>query len=77
MLEIGTSDIRVSRISGGYQRHNKRMSRENWSNFNEISDGFQQNVKKYLLDIPKYQPEISRQWSGSRKLEKSLKTAMF
>jgi len=29
LLEICTTDIRISRISAGYQRYNKRISREN------------------------------------------------
>jgi len=31
---------------------------------------FQQNIGKYLLDVPKYKPGISGQWSESKKLEK-------
>jgi len=29
LLEICTPDIRISRISAGYQKYNKRISREN------------------------------------------------
>jgi len=53
LLEIRTPDIRISRIPAGYQKCNKRVSRENLPNFNEIPARFQQNIKKYLLDLLK------------------------
>ena len=34
----------------GYQRYERRISRGDW-NFNEISNRFQRNIKKYLQDI--------------------------
>jgi len=48
LLEICTPDTRISM----YQTYNKRISRENWSNFSLTSDRFQHNIKKCLLDIP-------------------------
>jgi len=59
----------VHRISEyqGYQPDIRRISRENWPNSNYISDRFQQNIKKYLLNIPWYQPDTSTQWSQSKK----------
>jgi len=40
---------RISRISAGYQRYSKRISRGNLPNIIEITDRFQQSIKKYLL----------------------------
>jgi len=75
LLGICTPGIRISRTSAGYQRYNKRISREYLPNYNKISAILQQNVNKYLLDIPS---QISVD-SGQRvkKPEKSLKTAML
>jgi len=58
-------------MSTGYRRYNKRIPRGNGPNFNEISDRFQQNIKKYLLDMTKYLPDIRGQSSESEKFEKS------
>jgi len=57
----------ISKISA---ENHKRISRENWPNFNSIPGKFKQNIKKSLPDIPKYLPGISGQWSES---EKNLK----
>jgi len=77
LLEICTPALSISRISAGYQKYAYRISRGNWLNFNEISDRFQHNIKKYLLDIPKCYSDISRQWAESKKLGKTLKTAII
>jgi len=45
LLEICIPHIRISKISGWYQRYNIRISRENWPNSNYISDRIQKNVK--------------------------------
>jgi len=57
LLEICTPDIR---ISGAYQsRYNKRISRQNWPYFNQMSDRFQQNTNKNIFWIYQNISQIS------------------
>ena len=69
-----TPDIRISRISAGYQRSIKRISRENWPISIKYQTDFSRISKICYLDI---RSDTSGLWSKSSKLKKSLKTALF